>query len=111
MQDSFYAPLAKEFQDHVQRVPGRLSPPLALPSNGITFASQSLTNATQIKDTTPREIYASKVVPATLKPSPPAWYWVGATTGIVRFVDIFGFRTFWVSLFIHFMIGKVLLFP
>ncbi|KAF6225130.1 hypothetical protein HO133_010326 [Letharia lupina] len=64
---SFYAPLAREFQEHVQRVP----------------------------DTTPRAVYAGHVVPQTLKANPPAWYWVGATTGIVRFMDIFGFRTVW----------------
>lgn len=48
-------------------------------------------------DATPRAVYASYVVPQTLKSSPPAWYWYGATTSIVRFVDIFGFRTAWVS--------------
>ncbi|KAF7504182.1 hypothetical protein GJ744_002601 [Endocarpon pusillum] len=64
---SHYSPLAKEFEQHVRRVPA----------------------------TTPRDVYAARVVPQTLNSSPPAWYWVGATTGIVRFMDIFGFRTVW----------------
>ena len=72
LSDSFYLPLALEFQQHVKRVP----------------------------DTTPREVYARAVVPQTLKSSPPAWYWVGATTGIVRFMDIVGFRTAWVGRFL-----------
>ena len=84
--ESFYSPLAQEFQEHVQRVPGKLV--LFLPAHPLL----------NTLDTTPRAVYASYVVPETLKSRPPAWYWVGATTGIVRFMDIFGFRTVWVGL-------------
>lgn len=49
------------------------------------------------QDTTDRHIYAKKVVPQSLRAYPPAWYWVGSTSGIVWFMDIFGFRTAWVS--------------
>ncbi|KAL9638322.1 MAG: hypothetical protein Q9164_001627 [Protoblastenia rupestris] len=80
--ESFYSPLAQEFQEHVQRVPGKL----------VLIPAHPLLNTL---DTTPRAVYASYVVPETLKSRPPAWYWVGATTGIVRFMDIFGFRTVW----------------
>ncbi|KAL9595236.1 MAG: hypothetical protein Q9219_006570 [cf. Caloplaca sp. 3 TL-2023] len=69
LQRSYYAPLAKEFEEHVQRVP----------------------------NTTHRDVYARRVVAQTLKSAPPAWFWVGDTTGIVRFMDVFGFRTVWVS--------------
>ncbi|KAI9789486.1 MAG: hypothetical protein M1816_006028 [Peltula sp. TS41687] len=64
---SYYSSLASEFQAHVQRVP----------------------------DTTHRDVYARGVVAQCLRSNPPAWYWIGKTTGIVRFMDIFGFRTVW----------------
>ncbi|KAH8159962.1 hypothetical protein CIB48_g8292 [Xylaria polymorpha] len=47
------------------------------------------------EDTTDRFQYARKVVPQSLKSSPPSWYWYGKTTGIVRFFDIFGPRIVW----------------
>ena len=68
----------------------------ALSPDPITASQLLLTQFTQ-SETTPREIYARHVVSQTLKSSPPAWYWVGAATGIVRFVNIFGFATAWVS--------------
>lgn len=61
------------------------------------FLEEHSTHQTFLTETTSREIYASHVVPQTLRDSPPAWYWVGATTGVVRFVDTFGFRSVWVS--------------
>ncbi|KAJ9209609.1 hypothetical protein DTO166G4_8781 [Paecilomyces variotii] len=64
---SFYSRLKEEFEAHVQRTP----------------------------HTTDRHIYAKKVVPQSLRAYPPAWYWVGSTSGIVWFMDIFGFRTAW----------------
>ncbi|KAL8638434.1 MAG: hypothetical protein Q9228_004414 [Teloschistes exilis] len=77
---SYYAPLGKKFEEHVQRVP----------------------------DTTHRDVYAHKVVSQSLKSAPPAWYWVGATTGIVRFMDVFGFRTVWDYIFWQiFALGKL----
>ena len=55
-------------------------------------------------ETTDRFQYAENVVSESLKPSSAAWFWYGSTTRLVRFFDIFGFRTLWVSLpvFIHF---------
>ncbi|KAJ5783901.1 uncharacterized protein N7518_009578 [Penicillium psychrosexuale] len=65
--DSFYAPLQKEFQAHVQRVP----------------------------NTTDRMVYAKSVVQQSLRACPPAWHWVGNTSTLVWFMDIFAFRTIW----------------
>ncbi|KAI9368959.1 hypothetical protein BJX61DRAFT_521527 [Aspergillus egyptiacus] len=65
--DSFYAPLQEEFQAHVQRIP----------------------------NTTDRMVYAKSVVEQSLRRCPPAWHWVGNTSTIVWFMDIFGFRTVW----------------
>ncbi|KAI1405138.1 hypothetical protein F4819DRAFT_482898 [Hypoxylon fuscum] len=64
---SYFSPLALEFKQHVQRVP----------------------------DSTDRFQYAAKVVAQSLKPIPPAWFWYGKTTGIVRFFETFGCRTIW----------------
>lgn len=66
-QGSYFSPLALEFKQHVQRVP----------------------------DSTDRFQYAAKVVAQSLKPIPPAWFWYGKTTGIVRFFETFGCRTIW----------------
>ncbi|CAG8904558.1 unnamed protein product [Penicillium egyptiacum] len=65
--DSFYAPLKKEFEAHVQRVP----------------------------NTTDRMVYARSVVQQSLRTCPPAWHWVGNTSTIVWFMDNFAFRTVW----------------
>ena len=89
---SFYAPLATEFKEHVQRVPGMSKHFRPLLKEYVIPTHQN-----SLTETTSREIYASHVVPQTLKDSPPAWYWVGATTGVVRFLDTFGFRSVWVS--------------
>ncbi|KAF9878624.1 hypothetical protein CkaCkLH20_04116 [Colletotrichum karsti] len=64
---SYFAPLAQEFKDHVNRVP----------------------------DTTDRFEYASKVVQQSLRSAPPAWFWYGKTTWIVRFLDTFAWRKVW----------------
>ncbi|KAK0615694.1 short chain dehydrogenase [Bombardia bombarda] len=66
-ENSYYAPLAEEFAKHVQRTP---------------------------HTTTPAE-YARNVVGEVTKKSPSAWFWTGATTGIVRFGDTFLPKTFW----------------
>lgn len=42
--------------------------------------------------------YAAGVVKEILKPSPAAWFWFGASSGMIRFIDAFLPRTFWVSL-------------
>jgi len=70
-QGSYYSPLADEFKRHVQRVP----------------------------NTTSRFTYAENVVGKSLEASPPAWFWYGKTTLAVRFLDIFGWRTVWDSIF------------
>ncbi|KAL6831867.1 NAD(P)-binding protein [Trichoderma camerunense] len=64
---SYYSPLAAEFEDHVQRTP----------------------------KTTSRFEYASNVVSQSLRSSPAAWHWTGSATGIIRFLDMFAWRTIW----------------
>ncbi|KAI1502624.1 NAD(P)-binding protein [Biscogniauxia marginata] len=64
---SYFTPLAPEFRAHVQRTP----------------------------KTTDRFEYAANVVSQSLKSSPPAWFWYGKTTAIVRFFDVFAPRTIW----------------
>ncbi|KAK0758053.1 hypothetical protein N5P37_009351 [Trichoderma harzianum] len=64
---SYYSPLAAEFEDHVQRTP----------------------------KTTSRFEYASNVVSQSLRSSPAAWFWTGSATGIIRFLDMFAWRTIW----------------
>ncbi|KAL7944090.1 NAD(P)-binding protein [Trichoderma barbatum] len=64
---SYYSPLATEFTNHVKRTP----------------------------KTTSRFEYASNVVSQSLRPSPAAWFWTGSATGIIRFLDMFAWRTIW----------------
>ncbi|KAK4077738.1 uncharacterized protein Triagg1_3432 [Trichoderma aggressivum f. europaeum] len=64
---SCYSPLAAEFENHVQRTP----------------------------KTTSRFDYASNVVSQSLKSSPAAWFWTGSATAIIRFLDMFAWRTIW----------------
>ncbi|KAK5637403.1 hypothetical protein RRF57_013115 [Xylaria bambusicola] len=45
---------------------------------------------------TSRFEYAANVVAQSLKSSPSAWFWYGSSTGIIRFFDTFGWRTFFV---------------
>ncbi|KAL4938554.1 hypothetical protein BDV06DRAFT_215008 [Aspergillus oleicola] len=63
--DSYFAPLASEFKNHVHRTPA----------------------------TTDRFTYASNVVKQALAASPPAWFWTGSLTSTVRFLDAFFPRT------------------
>ncbi|PHH61959.1 hypothetical protein CDD81_7708 [Ophiocordyceps australis] len=70
-QDSYYSPLAQEFEKHVQRVP----------------------------DTTSRFVYAEQVVAQSLKTVPAAWFWYGKTTSMVRLLDMFGWRTVFDGIF------------
>ncbi|KAL7931841.1 NAD(P)-binding protein [Trichoderma chlorosporum] len=70
-EESFYSPLAIEFRDHVQRTP----------------------------KTTSRFEYAEDVVSQSLRSSPVAWFWTGSATGIIRFLDMFAWRTIWDFLF------------
>ncbi|KAI1771741.1 hypothetical protein F4818DRAFT_428916 [Hypoxylon cercidicola] len=68
---SYYSPLAENFQKHVTRTPD---------------------------GATDRFLYAKNVVAQTLKPSPPAWFWYGSFTRMIRFLDTFGPRTVWDSM-------------
>ncbi|KAF4592097.1 NAD(P)-binding protein [Ophiocordyceps camponoti-floridani] len=77
---SLYSPLATEFKLHVQRTP----------------------------ETTNRFDYAANVVAQSLKPSPTAWFWYGKATSIIRFFDMFAWRTFWdVVFWREFKLSKV----
>ncbi|KAH6638605.1 hypothetical protein BKA67DRAFT_652063 [Truncatella angustata] len=68
---SYYSPLAENFQNHVTRTP---------------------------EGATDRFKYATNVVAQSLKASPPAWFWYGSFTGMIRFLDTFGWRTVWDSM-------------
>ncbi|KAI1424727.1 NAD(P)-binding protein [Xylaria sp. FL1777] len=68
---SYYSPLANEFKQHVQRTP----------------------------NTTDRFAYAKRVVQKSLSLHPPAWFWCGKATFIVRLLDTVGWRTIWDSIF------------
>jgi 1-acylglycerone phosphate reductase len=49
-------------------------------------------------ETTDRFIYAENVVAQSLKSTSPAWFWYGINTATVRLIDMFAWRTIWVSL-------------
>ncbi|KAI3076959.1 hypothetical protein CBS147339_4929 [Penicillium roqueforti] len=66
-EDSFYRPLEKEFMNHVTRTP---------------------------RTTTPAE-YSRSVVIEVMKQHSTAWFWTGASSGIVRFSEQFFPRTLW----------------
>lgn len=70
-EDSYYSPLAENFQRHVTRTPA---------------------------GATDRFKYAVNVVEQSLKPSPPAWFWYGSFTTMIRLMDTFGWRTIWDSM-------------
>jgi len=70
-ENSYYAPLAEEFRKHVTRTP---------------------------EGATDRYKYAANVVAQSLKSSPPAWFWYGSFTRMIRFLDTFGWRTVWDSM-------------
>ncbi|KAI1824886.1 short chain dehydrogenase [Xylaria intraflava] len=72
-EDSFYRPLEKEFSNHVSRTP----------------------------NTTPPHVYARSVVAEVMKKNPSAWFWTGAISSFVRYVDMFLPRTFWDWMFIR----------
>ncbi|KAL2862201.1 SDR family oxidoreductase [Aspergillus lucknowensis] len=69
--DSFYRPLAEEFQSHVRRTP----------------------------KTTPPHVYAKSVVAEVTKQTSRIWFWTGATTSLVWFGDTFLPRWIWDGLF------------
>ncbi|KAI0184709.1 hypothetical protein EV127DRAFT_504393, partial [Xylaria flabelliformis] len=67
-ENSFYLPLANEFKEHVRRTP----------------------------ETTDRFKYAEKVVSQSLRSSPPVWFWYGHASFLIRLIDMFAPRKFWV---------------
>ncbi|PYI20860.1 NAD(P)-binding protein [Aspergillus japonicus CBS 114.51] len=78
---SYYSPLAEEFRQHVTRTP-----------SGATDRFQ----------------YASKVVGESLRSSPAAWFWTGSSTGLIRCLDTFAWRTIWDWMFWRmFNLGKL----
>ncbi|PHH81252.1 hypothetical protein CDD82_1191 [Ophiocordyceps australis] len=79
-QDSYFSPLAQDFEKHVRRVP----------------------------DTTSRFVYAEQVVAQSLKKAPTAWFWYGKQTFTVWLLDAFGWRTIFDGMFWNmFGLGKV----
>lgn len=79
-QNSYYAPLAAEFRQHVRRTPS----------------------------TTNRFEYAKYVVAESLKPAPSAWFWYGKSTLSVRILTTFAWRTIWDRIFwAMFGLGKL----
>ncbi|OTA57979.1 NAD(P)-binding protein [Hypoxylon sp. EC38] len=58
---SFYSPLATEFERHIHRIPS----------------------------TTDRFLFAKGVVGKSLMLSPPAWFWTGSQTALIRFLNTF----------------------
>lgn len=69
--DSLYAPIANDFVAHVQRTPQTITPGQ----------------------------YARAVVGEVTKKAPQAWFWYGASTGLVKWCDMFLPRTYWDWLF------------
>jgi hypothetical protein len=49
-------------------------------------------------ETTDRFIYAVNVVAQSLKSTSPAWFSYGINTAVVRLLDMFAWRTVWMSL-------------
>ncbi|KAL4942699.1 hypothetical protein BDV06DRAFT_211603 [Aspergillus oleicola] len=78
--DSFYAPLAEEFENHVGRTP----------------------------KTTPPHQYARAVVAEVTKQNPRIWFWTGATSSLVWFGDTLLPRWIWDWLFTReFQLGRL----
>jgi 1-acylglycerone phosphate reductase len=46
--------------------------------------------------------YAAGVVKEILKKSPAPWFWFGASSGMIRCIDAFLPRTFWVGPYFYF---------
>ncbi|KAM7188987.1 NAD(P)-binding protein [Rhypophila sp. PSN 637] len=69
--ESFYAPLAVEFRQHVTRVP----------------------------DTMDRFVYSKAVTEQSLTRSPPAWFWYGKSALLVWLLDTFTWRSIWDGMF------------
>ncbi|KAI0812191.1 hypothetical protein GGR55DRAFT_616335 [Xylaria sp. FL0064] len=58
--------------------------------------------------TTDRFSFAKRVVDKTVTASPPAWFWTGSQTGVIRFLDMFFPRTVFDWLFWNmFDLGKL----
>ncbi|KFA72431.1 hypothetical protein S40288_08038 [Stachybotrys chartarum IBT 40288] len=78
---SVYAPLSREFEEFVSRVPPNRTKP---------------------------EQYARAVIDEALKSSPAAWFWYGSLSSTVRWCDMLLPRTFWdFLLFRKFSLGKL----
>ncbi|KAJ5635343.1 short chain dehydrogenase [Penicillium longicatenatum] len=66
-EDSVYYPMNEAFQAHLYRKPDGVTP----------------------------DQYATGVVKEILKKSPAPWFWFGASSGTIRFIDAYLPRTFW----------------
>ncbi|KAJ5611895.1 hypothetical protein N7528_009000 [Penicillium herquei] len=66
-EDSIYSPMNEAFQAHLHRKPDGVTP----------------------------DQYATGVVKEILKKSPAPWFWFGASSGTIRFIDAYLPRTFW----------------
>lgn len=92
-QGSYYTPLATEFKDHVLRTPSKNSMIWCI----LLWQAALNWDDPFFAETTSRFVYASNVVAQSLKSSPVPWLWTGSATGIIRFLDMFAWRTIWVS--------------
>ncbi|KAI1851630.1 hypothetical protein JX266_003092 [Neoarthrinium moseri] len=87
-EDSFYAPLSYAFRQHVKRSPSTY-----------LILAFSVSSEVIVLETTDRFTYAEKVVKQSSSRSPPAWFWYGNTTFLVRLLDMVGWRTVWDYIF------------
>lgn len=84
---SFYKPLSKEFEDHVNRPAGTLRYARITPR---------VTNTDISLGATDRFDYAGAVVKETLKKNPKAFFWYGDSTWTVWILNTFAWSTIWV---------------
>ena len=92
---SLYAPLSESFAGHVNRTPSKsIQHPHDPTAQHVRIGADG-----RLKDTTTPEQYAAAVVGEVTRRNPRAWFWTGATTSIVRYGDMFLWRTYWDGLF------------
>ena len=84
--DSVYYPMNEAFQAHLYRKPGMFQ-----------LFPGDLDDLMDFTDGVTPDQYATGVVKEILKKSPAPWFWFGASSGTIRFIDAYLPRTFWVG--------------